>query len=69
MATTFVMIFCIDPLDNLVAELPRSTNLDAHIDDLVLAGVETRNNLIADMKEAELLLRRTLTRELGGRSL
>ncbi len=65
-ATTLVMVFCIDPLDRLVAELPRSTALDAHIDDFVLAGIETANNLVTDMKEAEHLLRRTLNRELGG---
>ncbi len=66
MATTLVMVFSLEPLDQLVAELPGSTDVDAHIDDFVLTGVETEGRLLADMRDAEMMLRRTLNREMGG---
>ncbi len=66
MATTLVKVFCVKPLDALVRELPASTHVDAHIDDFVITGVERERALVADMKEAEILLRRMLNKDLGG---
>ncbi len=66
MANTYVKIFTMLPLDNLVKRLPSTVKVDLHVDDFSIECVaEDESTVLRDIVAAQQLIKEMVEEELG----
>ncbi len=68
LATTYVKVYAVPPIDELLPKLPPTTSIDVHVDDFVLSTeAATKEQVVHDLGQAQAALKDVIDKELGAR--